>query len=115
MRELQHAVQRAVILSTGEEIRPEDLPADVRAGEADAGAGARQPRGGTPARLADLTPLLRGEYDEAPDCLVPVEPHLPYLAVLSADDLIGTWSLWTLARLIDLPIYFAISASMLYR
>ena len=34
VRELQHAVQRAVILSSGDEIQPEDLPSEVRAGEA---------------------------------------------------------------------------------
>ena len=34
VRELQHAIQRAVILCSGEEIQPEDLPADVRNGQA---------------------------------------------------------------------------------
>jgi DNA-binding NtrC family response regulator len=34
VRELQHAIQRAVILSTGDEIQLEDLPADVRGGQA---------------------------------------------------------------------------------
>ena len=32
MRELQHAIERAVILGTGEEIRPEDLPPEVAGG-----------------------------------------------------------------------------------
>ena len=37
MRELEHAIQRAVILSAGEEIQPEDLPTEVRSGQAAAG------------------------------------------------------------------------------
>src|SRR5206468_11627243 len=37
VRELQHAIQRAVILCTGDEIQPEDLPPEVRAGQAAAG------------------------------------------------------------------------------
>jgi DNA-binding NtrC family response regulator len=34
VRELQHAIQRAVILSTGDEVQLDDLPADVRGGQA---------------------------------------------------------------------------------
>ena len=37
VRELQHAIQRAVILCTGDEIQPEDLPTEVRSGDAAAG------------------------------------------------------------------------------
>jgi DNA-binding NtrC family response regulator len=37
VRELQHAIERAVILCTGDEIQPEDLPADVRSGQAASG------------------------------------------------------------------------------
>ena len=59
---------------------------------------------GTSARVAALAPLLRGQYDEQRDHLAPREPHLPYLALLSADDLRGAWSLWTLARLLDLDL-----------
>ncbi len=59
---------------------------------------------GTTARIGELTPLLRDMYDEHADCLVPREPHLPWIALLSADDLRGTWSLWTLSRLLDLDV-----------
>jgi two-component system response regulator HydG len=34
VRELQHAIQRAVILCRDDEIQPEDLPAEVRSGQA---------------------------------------------------------------------------------
>jgi two-component system response regulator AtoC len=37
VRELQHAIERAVILCAGDEIQPEDLPADVRSGQAASG------------------------------------------------------------------------------
>jgi len=37
VRELQHAIQRAVILCAEDEIQPEDLPPEVRAGQAAAG------------------------------------------------------------------------------
>ncbi len=59
---------------------------------------------GTTARQGELAPLLRDLYDEARDCLVPREAHLPYIALLSADDLKGTWSLWTLSRLLGLDV-----------
>ncbi|KAB8140788.1 hypothetical protein F8S13_22570 [Chloroflexia bacterium SDU3-3] len=59
---------------------------------------------GTPARIAPLPALLRGEYDERRDYLEPREPQLPLIALLEADDLRGTWSLWTFARLLDLDI-----------
>lgn len=59
---------------------------------------------GTTARLSVLPALLSDTYDEARTCLVPREPHLPYVALLAADDLHGTWSLWTLARLLDLDV-----------
>jgi len=57
---------------------------------------------GTSAQIGTLAPLLRDVYDEYADCLVPREPHLPAIALLSADDLRGTWTLWTLARLLDM-------------
>jgi hypothetical protein len=59
---------------------------------------------GTPARIDELPPLLLDLYDEGGDCLIPREPHLPYIALLAADDLRGTWSLWTLSRLLDLDL-----------
>lgn len=59
---------------------------------------------GTSARITEMPTLLRDQYDERSDCLEPREPHHPYLAFLSADDLRGTWSLWTLARLLDLDV-----------
>ena len=59
---------------------------------------------GTTARIAEMPTLLRDQYDERRDYLEPRESHLPYLAFLSADDLKGTWSLWTLARLLDLDL-----------
>jgi len=59
---------------------------------------------GTSARLTALPPLLLDQYDERSDCLEPRESHLPCIALLSADSLQGTWSLWTLARLLDLDI-----------
>lgn len=59
---------------------------------------------GTSARITSLAPLLRDQYDERRDHLAPREPHLPYLALLAADDLRGAWSLWTLARLLDLDL-----------
>jgi two-component system response regulator HydG len=39
VRELQHAIQRAVILGKGEEIEPEDLPAELLAGHGGAAEG----------------------------------------------------------------------------
>ncbi len=42
VRELEHAIQRAVILCSREEIQPDDLPADVRGGQA-----ATAPAGGS--------------------------------------------------------------------
>ncbi len=59
---------------------------------------------GTTARIGELAPLLRDLYDEGRDCLMGREPHLPYIALLSADDLKGTWSLWTLSRLLGLDV-----------
>lgn len=59
---------------------------------------------GTPARIAEMPALLRDQYDERPDYLEPRESHLPYVAFLSADDLKGVWSLWTLGRLLDLDV-----------
>jgi hypothetical protein len=59
---------------------------------------------GTTAQLAALPPLLRGQYDERRDHLAPREPHLPLISLLAADDLRGTWTLWTLARLLDLDL-----------
>lgn len=58
----------------------------------------------TTARVSALAPLLRDQYDELSDHLVPREPHLPLIALLAADDLHGSWTLWTLSRLLDLDV-----------
>ncbi len=53
----------------------------------------------TGARLAVLPPLLDGHYTDAGDHLAPSEPHLPYVALLTAYELQGVWDIWTIHRL----------------
>ncbi|HEX6293024.1 MAG TPA: type IV secretory system conjugative DNA transfer family protein [Herpetosiphonaceae bacterium] len=62
----------------------------------------------TAVQVADLPPLLPGEYTEQAQWLEPVELHHPFVALLCSYDLAGTWDVRTLHRLLGLDLDLAI-------
>jgi two-component system NtrC family response regulator len=54
VRELENVVQRALVLSRGEQVTIDDLPAALLGGRAEAGAGATESAGSLPALVAEV-------------------------------------------------------------
>lgn len=83
MRELQHAIERAVILAQGEEIQPEDLPPDVL----DAAPDRAAPAGGTLEAMerAHIVATLRrvGGHRGKAAALLAIDPKTLYRKILA--------------------------------
>lgn len=59
-----------------------------------------------------LPPFYSGRYREELDHLAPLEREQPYMAVYTAWELLGTWDLFTMHRLMLMPFPLAVSVDI---